>query len=422
MNMLETNEILYLISNLFRLYVLYRFFAIFLERTNTDKRLELTTFLAFYIVNSVTYLYYLSPLINLGINITSFFLLTFIYKGKLATRVFSTVLIYSMGMLLESIIYNLFVNQIPRNSLEILTSILTNVILFIMVLILEKIFAWKHVLVMNTVHWLAIFLIPVSSILIVVAAFLSNYNPTATIVNVALLLGINVLVFYLYDKMIEFYNDKYEKELLKQQNNAYLHQFEIIREANENIRLLRHDMKNHIFVIQNMLQKSKYEELLEYLNSTYDYIDVKTEYISTGNAEVDSILNYKFFEAKKAGASIESTVNIPEKINVKPFDLNIILGNILDNAIDAIKKSVKKELKIEIELDRTVLFISISNSYNGKVNKKNDVFLTTKKDIQNHGLGLRSVQDILEKYNGQIDFDYDEQIFEVNILLYNPKV
>lgn len=420
MNNLHTNDLLYLISNLFRMYVLYRLIGVFFNKSETNKRLEIAAFTAYYVLNSGASLLLQNPFVDLGTNIILYFLLTFIYQGKLATRIISTVLIYSTGMLLDSVIYNLFIHVIEEKNLKSFTNILSNVVFFVLVLVLERIYSGYRLSRINIVHMLAIFLIPVSSITIVITAFISNYSSLATIINVSLFLGINVLVFYLYDTIIQFYNDKYEKGLLKQQNEAYANEFELIKESNDNIRILRHDMKNHIITMQLLLQNDKKQELMDYLTNTFDHIDIETEYVRSGNADVDSILNYKIEEAKKIGAIVNASVNIPEKINIAAFDLSVILGNLLDNAIDALEKCEDKILQIEVELDRSVLYITVTNSFNGIVNQKNDKFITTKKDSQHHGIGLSSVESVISKFNGKLDIECSNQMFMVHILLYIP--
>ncbi|HBB28497.1 MAG TPA: ATP-binding protein, partial [Clostridiales bacterium] len=54
--------------------------------------------------------------------------------------------------------------------------------------------------------------------------------------------------------------------------------------------------------------------------------------------------------------------------------------------------------------------------------KENDIFITTKKDENNHGFGLNSVQNAIKKYNGLLDITYDEKLFLVNILLYTDNI
>jgi len=336
--------------------------------------------------------------------------------------VVSTVLIYSATMILESIVYNISVSFNLHFILEDFTIVVSNILLFMLVVILERIFGNNKILDIKPIHWMIIFCIPMGSIIIVLTAFIANYSSIFTIIIVSVLLCINIMNFYLYDVIIKYYHNKYEKDLLIQQNNAYLNQLQIIKESQENIKMLRHDMKNHIYSMQEMIKNNKRDDLEEYLKTIFEYIDVKNEYAYSGNTEVDSLLNYKIYEAVKLNANIEVNINIPKKLGVEVFDLSIILGNLLDNALDALKKTDEKRLYVKMELEKSILYITVENSYGDIINKENDIFITTKKDENNHGFGLNSVQNAIKKYNGLLDITYDEKLFLVNILLYTDNI
>lgn len=421
LNFISSNTI-YLATNLFRIYVLYKFLGIFFEKTHIKNGLQLFLYLLYYISNSSLYLIFSNPFINLISNLLLFFLLTFIYEGKTSTRVVSTVLIYSATMILESIVYNISVSFNLHFILEDFTIVVSNILLFMLVVILERIFGNNKILDIKPIHWMIIFCIPMGSIIIVLTAFIANYSSIFTIIIVSVLLCINIMNFYLYDVIIKYYHNKYEKDLLIQQNNAYLNQLQIIKESQENIKMLRHDMKNHIYSMQEMIKNNKRDDLEEYLKTIFEYIDVKNEYAYSGNTEVDSLLNYKIYEAVKLNANIEVNINIPKKLGVEVFDLSIILGNLLDNALDALKKTDKKRLYVKMELEKSILYITVENSYGDIINKENDIFITTKKDENNHGFGLNSVQNAIKKYNGLLDITYDEKLFLVNILLYTDNI
>ena len=64
------------------------------------------------------------------------------------------------------------------------------------------------------------------------------------------------------------------------------------------------------------------------------------------------------------------------------------------------------------------LIITIDNSYNGILNKKEGEFFTTNIDKENHGIGLQNVKSVLEKYNGNIDFEYDNYNFHTIVSMY----
>jgi sensor histidine kinase regulating citrate/malate metabolism len=99
--------------------------------------------------------------------------------------------------------------------------------------------------------------------------------------------------------------------------------------------------------------------------------------------------------------------------------MNVILGNLLDNAVEAVKKINEKKIKIEMELDRGCLYIKIENTFNGNIEIRDGKLKTIKNNSQYHGIGLVSIKNALDKYEGIIDIDYQSKTFSVNIMLYN---
>ncbi len=419
MNVFSANAI-YLITNVFRTYVLFRFLGVFLKRnTQIKKEIEILLYTIYYMINSAMNLIFSNPFVNLASNFILFYLLTFIYDGKTFTRIVSVVIMYSSSMIFETITYGLFmlINLFKLN-IKDLATIVSNLLFFIFTILLERLFGEKRIININGIHLFTVFCIPLGSIAIVASLFLMNIESIFTIIIVSVLFLMNIINFYLYDIIIKYYNDKYEKNLLEQQNNAYLNQLNIIKESQKNIKMLKHDMKNHVISIQNMIKNKRNIELNNYLQTILDNANNKKEYVNSGNAEVDSLLNYKINEAVELGSELEIDINIPNNFNVELFDLVVILGNLLDNALDALKKVSEKYLYVEMKLEKSMLFTTIKNTFNGTINKSNDKILTTKNDMNDHGLGLINVENIINKYNGSLDIEYNNNVFSVDVVLY----
>lgn len=415
------NDILYLISNLFRIYVLFRFANIFFDRRDVKKSTEIIAYGSYFLINSFVYLNFSLPLLNLITNILLFFLLTFIYEGRISTRLISTILIYSINMSWDAISH-FALTQISSNSYDnILAGIISNLLTFATVLILDNAMSIKKKYKLYLIHWLSIFFIPLGSVyvLTIVSLFEIDINNVFIIIVIFILLFINFLVFYLYNFLMRFYEESYEKKMLRQQNNAYINQLKIIKQSQENVRMIRHDMKNHFFILQDMIEKNKKDEALKYLKDILNFVNVSGQYIKSGNEEVDSILNYKIHEAEKYGIKVITDIKIPDKLNILPFDLNVVLGNLLDNAIEAVKNTNNKIIKTKIELDRGILYINTYNSFRGKLIFKDGRPQTTNVDKENHGIGLISVQNVVKKYKGDINIECSDNKFIVDILLYN---
>ena len=232
------------------------------------------------------------------------------------------------------------------------------------------------------------------------------------------MLIINISVFYLYNILTENYIHLRDHDIYKQQIYAYQNQLEVIMESQNRVRALRHDMKNHILALQILVQRKEAEETNKYLDSMKNFMTNPEEYVKTGNDAVDSLLNYKIQKADEVLNVVETKISIPEQLRLRSFDLNVLLGNLLDNAIDASMQTEDKKLKITIKLDKGILFLNICNSCQMIADGKKNFLETTKEDKANHGIGLKNVRRIVEKYHGDITFFYENNIIQTDVMMY----
>ncbi len=427
--MLKSIIIVYLISSIFSTYTLFKFMSIFFERNEINKKLELASYVAYYLIMGIIFLKFNKPVLNLITNVVMFFLITLNYPSSLKLRLTSTVLIYVVLAIAESFIAIvtglLNLNEfIPNTNLELIVILISSKIFsYIIVLALSNFKMVKSSIIVSTFHWFSIIIIPISTLIstIMLISKVSVNNSIFIIVSVLLMFLINIFVFYLYDLLMKMYNDKMEKQLLQQQNNAYSKQFEIINQSQENIKMLRHDMKNHITSLQSLIEINDNESALKYLKDIYNYCNYPDKYVKSGNSEIDSILNYKINKAARFGINVNTILNIPQKLSIQPFDLSVILGNLMDNAIEAtLKLDRNRIINVSVEYERNVLYISISNPYDGKLLFKNNKLKTTHTDTENHGIGLSSVRKSINKYNGVLDTHHTDKIFYADVLIYNP--
>lgn len=190
---------------------------------------------------------------------------------------------------------------------------------------------------------------------------------------------------------------------------------------------MRHDMKHHMNELKLLANKYNVVEIQDYIDRMEYFIHNPKEIVSSGNVEIDSVLNYMLQKAKAELETVDVKVILPEEI-MHSFDLNVLIGNLLENAIEAARKTERKYLNVYIALQKGVLKIQIENSYVtetiSEVNKRDGsrIFLTTKKKKEQHGIGLKNVKKIVELYNGNIDIQTRGNIFSVKLILYMSMV
>lgn len=222
-----------------------------------------------------------------------------------------------------------------------------------------------------------------------------------------------------------------------------------LEENNQMLRAIRHDTVNHMTVIAQFLKNCASEstdfnkdriKMLNYINNFFDTISSETAYVSTGNIELDNLINSKLKLTEDEKISCEHHIFLPDNMSVDAFDLNTILGNLLDNAIQAIQKlheadSVNvannstpdfPDIILSIMYDRGCIHIKVVNlcinndisfEYNSDTNGfiVPDFLTSTKEDSVNHGFGIKNVINIVEKYSGTIRIQKNENLFLTNI-------
>ena len=125
-----------------------------------------------------------------------------------------------------------------------------------------------------------------------------------------------------------------ENDILNNQKEFYAEQMTVVEEADRRTRSIRHDMKNHINVMESLLKNGRTKELQEYIETMRTDVYELSNKINTGNFEIDAVINNKISIMGKLGIRLEDNIVIPENMEFEPYDMVIIIGNLLDNAVD----------------------------------------------------------------------------------------
>lgn len=77
-----------------------------------------------------------------------------------------------------------------------------------------------------------------------------------------------------------------------------------------------------------------------------------------------------------------------------------------------------KFIDLALHYSKGMLLIKVTNSFKTAIKREKGIIVTSKADKENHGYGLRSVKEAVEKYDGTIDIIPDNNIFTVTAVLY----
>lgn len=424
--MIATNDLIYLVTNVFYAYILCKFMRAFFGQKGKNQKAEILSFVAYYCVISVIYVGFHNSIVTLWSNLMLYFLLTFNYESSFKLRLANVIFIYALLFSSETIALLLlkllgFGHFSEFNGMEYVTAqIFIGVIYYVLILIFSNYKLQKNSdYPIPLSYWIAIVAVPVGMLFptTVIATSLSKPNALAMLVNEIIILGLNLLIFHLYEHLLILHMELMEKKLLEQQNTAYQKQLEIVTNSQQKFKIFRHDMRHHLSMLAELIKREEYTETLHYLENVGDYLSMHQERFNTGNTVVDSIINYMAGVAEMSGIRLSCEIEIPEKVQIAAFDLNGIVSNLLDNAIKVVQllpMEYEKTIYLTIRYTRGLLFIAIENPYNVAAQR-------TAKE-QGHGLGLKSVQMAVEKYGGSLKFNNQQQLFRVEIILYEEQM
>lgn len=223
------------------------------------------------------------------------------------------------------------------------------------------------------------------------------------------------------DQMLTQYiaaNLDLEKKLADMQHDYEKQQdmAEEIRRIQEQIRALKHDMKNHTLVMLSYLEENRVEEVKAYAGELLDKLNKMYTYVNVGNSLLNYIINNKLSAAKEQGIEIKAEIENLAFDYMDSVDFSALLNNLLDNAIHGALESKSPKLEVQISAKKGFDIITVKNSIDESVLERNPEFVSTK-DEPGHGYGMKQIRNIVEKYNGDIDIYEKENQFIVSIML-----
>ena len=230
-----------------------------------------------------------------------------------------------------------------------------------------------------------------------------------------------IAVIILYQKLKEKQEEEYVRESARKQAGDMVSHVEHIEELYDKMRGIRHDLGNHLTVIERLAEDGRTEELAGYIRELGENIERLQPRIKTGNAVTDVVLSGAADRCEKQGITFESAFAYPEGLNINPFDMSVVLTNALQNAVEASSSVSDPEIRIRSVQKERVFIINIRNVMQKRVPVMEDGLPETSKHESGHGYGLKNIRSIAVKYRGDIEIRQEEKdgkpYFIINIML-----
>jgi len=246
---------------------------------------------------------------------------------------------------------------------------------------------------------------------LLLAALGSESVVMAVMSSLLLLASLNVVVFSSF--LQEQNNLARLQWIMKNQQALYAEHLE----NDKVLRRISHDLKHYAAAIEGMGDTEHIRAILQGIGEELKPFDLT---VYTGHPVLDSILTKKNNEAQKDEIRMQIYVDFSGAGFLADLDVCAIFGNALDNALEACRKirdPEKRQILVKTMCQDSFVIVHITNYYEAPIEQG---LFSTKPDPQDHGLGLQSIKNSVERYNGNVQMEFENGLFSLKILIPYP--
>lgn len=296
----------------------------------------------------------------------------------------------------------------------------------LMGLLLSKLIKPTHGTVKREI-WSQIAVLPIMfTFALLFCSGLMNYekiaHPTYLIIN-CVLACVGFIVYYVAIQMIvqTSVNVKLEENIgiIERQITLQAEQYAMLSWQIEQTRAAQHDMRQHAAALTGLATQEDIQGIKVYLGKMGANIPRLSDYLYCENLAVNAMIHYYMAICKQEHISFKVNLHIGRKLSIPDNLLCVLLGNLLENAVEACRRIENGErfVSISAAMTRSILGINVDNSFDGKICKKQEIYLSSKR--QNcEGIGISSIRSIAEKYGNGVVFSHKEKVFKATVLLH----
>ncbi len=374
----------------------------------------------FYILNGFwTYNYGLNPLTML---ITAMIMVAVLVTGKkkLLMVLISEFTVSSIDELIHYYVCKLF-DASYNNSFYILTTSLSIIILTVPACIVrtrkKKKNGLEYPVEKMSTFYLSLLVIS-QFVLLYYTGILHEYTGiNRQIINICILfiIATELGMFFIIGRKDYYHNlSVINEKMLDVQEKYYMK----LLDHEDEIRKFRHDVNNHIISLEALLEEGKLEESKKYLSEIKGAYPLVKSVVRTGNTIVSAIASD--YAERFPEVTLEWEGLFPDELTISNTDICTIFSNVLGNAFENADKSEKEKIvSANVKTVTNSMIVTVKNTIGAPVKMKDGVFETSKDDKENHGIGTINIQKSVKANDGIVEYNYDESMFEIRIILPN---
>jgi hypothetical protein len=228
---------------------------------------------------------------------------------------------------------------------------------------------------------------------------------------------LNLFTFYMYLRLLTYYDSHLKAQALQSQIDVYAHQIQLIEGAQKQAAEIRHEIKNILFGLQVEMERQNYAEVQARLNKVVGDLKRYEQKPYTGVSVIDAMIAYKAEKIEKYGATLSVSAELLDIPDTLAYDAASCLAIALDNAADAMAaQDGGGTVSCALWCQKNLLFIRVSNPLLMPLSYRDGELQSTKAET-GHGLGLPALRRIISQYSGEVKIDSKDGVFCLSVML-----
>jgi len=304
-------------------------------------------------------------------------------------------------------------------------TLLTLVIMLTSIILVRRIFRKNHNEALFRKEWLKFIAFPLFTnivLLMMTSAFDKSTNDVQAYVLLIIGVGLvimNFYVFYLLDDTIKTHRGIKSEALYEMQKKDRMEMYTALYTSLERQRSESHDFRNHIMCLKSLADNEDMKSIKEYIKSICDSGIMAENIVDTHHVIINSIINTKYYEATTKQIAVVMKLSDLSQVHIQNDDLVVLISNLLNNAIEATEQCKEKRyIYLKTVYNEEGLLLSVKNPYVHSPKKNGDEYISSKDNrFDNHGIGLKNVKKVVEKYNGMMSIEDKDNFFSVTVLI-----
>lgn len=252
-------------------------------------------------------------------------------------------------------------------------------------------------------------------IMMTLIAFILSIAPSVTLrymlsISALLLLIINFIIIYIYHYTQKKNAELVDLQLQLQKEYDMAEYYKTLFTQNKNQQVLIHDIRKHLLSISQLNAQNEQEKIRHYLDTLLNSSELQDSVRICDNDLLNSILCHYVKICHDKCINFKADIRTKSLKKLDYPELTSLFCNLLDNAVESCNGISDSFIEVSVtqKSNSVLTLISIINTCRtAPIFTDNGFPVSTKKDKRKHGLGLKSVNRIVNKYNGSIKMYYD---------------